>query len=98
MLEDILVEIIGDILWNLIIKPIGALILYIFLCIFKGIAAFFKWCCKHIKAAAKFVTLLVIRALKGEGNDHVEDEVIPYYDNTGYYDSDYIDSASDLYD
>ena len=52
----------------------------------------------HIKAAILFVASPIIRVFKREENGHVEDKDIHYYGNSGYYNDDYIDSTSDIYD
>ena len=96
MLDDILgaifEEIIEELLWNLVIKPIGLLIFYIFKFIFIGIFSFGKWSWEHIAAAAAFVAAPVIELFKRK--DCVDDDEI----YNGYYESDYVYSASDQND
>ena len=85
LLGAIFEVIIEDLIWNLILKPIGLLIFCIFKAIFIGIFNFGKWSWQHIAAAAALVTGLFKK------KDCIDDTEMSY----GYYESDYVDSASE---
>ena len=78
MLGDIIGELIAKfiskIIWNLIIKPIGLVLFYIFAAIFNGIYRFFKFIFQCIAAAAAFVTSPVRRLFKREKKDKIMEE------------------------
>ena len=89
LLGAIFEVIIEDLIWNLILKPIGLLLFYIFKFMFIGIFSFGKWSWEHIAAAAAFVAAPVIKLFKRK--DYVDDDEV----YNGYYESDYVNSSSD---
>ncbi|MBR4627865.1 MAG: hypothetical protein IKO47_09240 [Ruminococcus sp.] len=74
ILSELIAEFISEVIWNLIIKPIGLVLFYIFATIFQGIYRFFKFIYQRIAAAAAFVTSPIRRLFNHEKNNDIMEE------------------------